>query len=326
MSIEERIKYEELVSERLLGTSGPMSSRKEEAIRGLTMPTGSNFPPEANVFPTQFISAPVSASVYELIADEFNLQPDQRITNQMISEARAYTSTLLGVDLDSVHVEIVPIQEWDEGDTVEGFQVPVGVRDHLVFVPNWFSSPEELLCHELAHAGHTTARRINGELSYFDATPVTAELVAHYVQYNYLLEHKDRTHFVAALGQLTTASYALAIYASRIYDNFVSFLGTEWAKEFRKAMSIDILRNTYEKFQANQQYWLQEVSRGIANILALLLIDEHEGMRRFISEDRIDQTLETKLRTAFPNFDPLASFTNVNDKIFELLERFNNKN
>lgn len=56
-----------------------------------------------------------------------------------------------------------------------------------------------------------------------------------------------------------------------------------------------------------------------------LLIDEHEGMSRFISEDRIDQKLETKLRTAFPNLDPLASFINVNDKIFEILERFNDK-
>lgn len=325
MSIAERIKYEELISERLLGASGPMSFRKAEAIRGLTMPSGSSFPPEANVFPAQFISAPVSASVYGLIANEFYQQPDQRVTSLMISKARAYTSTLLGVDLDSVRVEVVPVQEWDDADTVEGFQVPVGLRDHLVFVPSFFSSPEELLCHELAHAGHTTARRSNGELWYFDATPVTAELVAHFVQYNYLLDHKDRAHFVAALAQLTTASYALAIYASRIYNNFVSFLGTEWAKEFRKTMPLNVLKDTYEKFQADQQNWLREVSRGIANILALLLIDEHEGMRRFISEDRIDKALETKLRSAFPSVDLIAEFANVNEKIFEILERFNLK-
>ncbi|MGD8219745.1 hypothetical protein [Pseudomonas brassicacearum] len=322
MSIAEKIEIEKLVSSRLLSARGLMSQRKAEAIRGVPLPTTASFPPEALKLPIEFVSAPISTAIYKLIAAEFRDLPKSLVTAPMISEARVYTSELLGVDLDAVRVEIVPLHEWDEGDSIEGFQVPVGIRDHLVFVPDRFSSPEELLCHELGHAAHVTAQRMNGELPYFDNLPTTAEFVAHYVQFNYLLNHKDRIHFVAALGQLTTASYALSIFASGIYDNFVSYLGSDWAKEIRKAMPIGTVERTYAHFQANPQEMQNQAMRGIAIVLALLLIDEHEGMKRFVSIDRIDHSLEAKLRTAFPDVDFLGSFAKVNEQILQLLERF----
>ena len=323
MSVAAQIEQEERLSQNLLRTRGPMSFRKAEAVRDFPPPSTDRFPPEAFALPPEFRSAPVSAAIYRLISNEFTIQPDQPITYREISEARAYTSTLLGVDLSAVRVEVVPVHEWDEGATVEGFQVPVGVRDHLVFVPDMFMSPQELLCHELAHAGHTTAQRLNGELPYFSTAPLTAELVAHYCQYNYLLEHKDRAHFVGALMQLMTASYALAIYASGIHNDFGAFLKAAEAREIREALPRDVLESTYRTFQTDRRFWHQEVMRGVSNILALLLVDEHEGMRRFISADRIDQTLEAKLIAAFPNVDLLTSFGNVNDQLFMLLERFN---
>lgn len=323
ISVAAKIEIEERLSRQLLSARGPISRRKEEAIRGIPLTTAGSYPPQAAQIPQGFISAPISAAIYSLIDAEFVLPPNERVTTCMVSEARAYTSKLLGVDLEAVRVEVVPSHEWDERDTVEGFQISVGVRDHLIFVPDSFSSPVELLCHELAHAGHVTAQRMNGELPYYSNTPITAELVAHFVQYNYLLKHKDRAHFVAALGQLTTATYALAIYASGICDDFVSFFGTDYAKAIRKAMRIEILESTYKRFQANSEYWIQQAQRGISIVLALLLVDEHVGMKRFISADRIDETLESKLRSAFPNLDILTSFEKVNDQIFKLLDRFN---
>jgi hypothetical protein len=322
MTIAEKVELETLISSKLLGAKGSISQRKAEAIQGINLPTAASYPPEALKLPREFLTAPVSTAIYKLIATEFKDFPKKRVTNPMISEARAYTSALLDVDLEAVRIEVVPDSEWDEGDSIEGFQVAVGVTDHLVFVPESFSSPEELLCHELGHSGHVTAQRMNGELPYFDNLPTTAELVAHYVQFNYLLEHKDRAHFVAALAQLTTASYALSIYASGIYDDFFSYLNSDLAAQIRKAMPIQTLQNFYAHFQANQQDRNHQAMRGIAIVLALLLVDERDGMRRFIRADRIDHSLETKLRNAFPNLDLLLSFAKINERIFELLERF----
>ena len=56
-------------------------------------------------------------------------------------------------------------------------------------------------------------------------------------------------------------------------------------------------------------------------MLALLLLDENEGMRRYASLDRVDRCLEDKLSEAFVGKEGLMSFSKINERIEELLDR-----
>jgi hypothetical protein len=322
ISVDDVIAYETLVSQKLLCARGTISERQAKCRQGV-VPPPYVMPKTAYMLPGGFWSSPISVDVYRLIGEGFNMEPAQAVTEAEINEARQYISNLLGVDLQGVRVEVVPSREWDQGDTVEGFQFRVGLTDHLVFVPDAFASPVELLCHELGHAAHTTAQRQNGELPYFFAAPTTAEFVAHVCQYNYLLDHGTRAQFLTAMGQLTTATFALSIMASEILDDFEAFLNTQHAEAITQAVSMDIVKDTYWKFSRDRQHLLNESMRGMAIILALWFVDDHEGVKRFISADRIDQTFDVKLSVAFPDKDFMEAFERVNEQFFTLLDRFN---
>ena len=321
ISVDDVIAYETLVSQKLLCARGTISERRAKSRLGVAQPPYT-MPQTVLELPDVFWSSPISVDVYRLIGKSFNVEPAQAVTEAKISEARQYTSNLLGVDLQGVRVEVVPSREWDHGDTVEGFQISVGLTDHMVFVPDAFASPVELLCHELGHAAHTTARRQNGELPYFFAAPTTAEFVAHVCQYNYLLDHGTRAQFLNAMGQLTTATFALSIMASEITDDFEAFLNTQHAKAITQAMPMDVVRNTYWEFSRDSRHLLNESMRGMAIILALWFVDDHEGVKRFISADRIDQPFDEKLAAAFPDKDFMEAFDSVNEQFFTLLDRF----
>ena len=322
VSIEELIAYETLISQNLLRARGNIRERQAASLRGVVPPQYA-WPQQALMLPGYFWSSPISSDVYRMIDAEFKLAPAQAVTETEISTARQYTSELLGVDLQGVRAEVVPAPEWNHDHDSEGFHIRVGLTDHMVFVPAEFASPVELLCHEFGHAGHTTAQRQNGELPYFFTMPTTAEFVAHFCQYNYLLDHGTRDDFVSALGQLTTATFALSIMASNVLDDFEAFLKTEYAQAIREAMSMEVIKRTYLAFSADKPHLQREALRGMAIILALWVVDEHEGMKRFISADRIDQTLDVKLDAAFPGVDFMDAFSNVNEQIYKLLDRFN---
>ncbi|HEK3717299.1 TPA: hypothetical protein ACKRQV_000025 [Pseudomonas aeruginosa] len=322
VSIDEIIACETLISQNLMRARGTISQRQEISIRGVVAPNYQR-PQEALMVPGEFISSPISADIYKLIAAEFRDTRPLAITDETIHESRLFTSNLTGVNLDRVRIEVVPSHEWDLGDTVEGFHIPVGYTDHMVFAPSVFSSPAELLVHELGHAAHTTAQRKNNELPFFFTTAITAEFVAHYCQYNYLLSQQTRSHFINALGQLNTASFALSIYASQVFDNFTEFLKTEHAKSITQALPISVIERTYWSFCADKPRFYHEALRGIAIVLALWLVDDHEGMKRFIASDRIDRTIDDKLEHAFPDTDYTKAFECVNEQIYKLLNRFN---
>lgn len=322
VSVNEIIVFETLISQKLRSAKGTLSERQAAAYRA-AVPPEYTLPQVAYALPPGFWSSPISADVYSMIAAEFKIVAAQAVTDAKVSEARLYTSNLMGVDLNSVHVEVVPSGEWDRGDGAEGFQIRVGLTDHLVFVPDEFCSPVELLCHEFGHAAHTTAQRKNGEVPFFFVMPTSAEFVAHFCQYNYLLDHGSRAQFISALGQLTTATFALSIMASQVCDDFESFLKSENSEAIVKAMPMEILERTYWEFSGNRSHLLQESMRGMAIILALWLVDDHEGMKRFISSDRIDRAFDEKLAAAFTDVDFRAVFEGVNDQIYMLLKRFN---
>lgn len=320
MSVDALIQAEVQRRDTLLQATGPISTRDAESLRDLPPPPVPDIPQKAQHLPAKFVSSPVSAGVYRFIQAEFTLPDPQRVTEGGIMKARDYTSDLLGVGLENVRVEVIPQHQWDL--SAEGFQIKSGVEGHVVFVPERFSSPEELLCHEFAHAAHSTAQRRNGELPYFFANNITAEFVAHFCQFNYILDRLTRTHFASAMGQFTTATYALSIFSSQALEDFNEFIESNEAKAIREAMPHATLASQYHTFQQDMSYFFYEVQRGIGLMLALLLIDEREGMKRFISIDRIDHCLSDKLIAAFPESGILDAFPRINEQIFMLLDRF----
>jgi hypothetical protein len=314
----EMLRKERLIRSRGAGTIG---KRRSEANEGL-------FPPQAPTteaafsIPARFMSPRVSSNVYRQIqdADKPGAYPRRHVTEQDIAEARAYVEALLCVDLTNVYVELVPTAQWD--DNAEAFVTKAGRDQHLLFVPEQVGcSATELLVHEFGHTAHFTAQRQNDEPAFFWARTVTAELVAHFCQYNYILERLTRADLMHAMGQFVTATYALSIVVSKSFDSFEKFISSPPAKAFRESWNAQMLRRQFHLFQRDQEYLKEESERGIALVLAFFLIGEKEGMQRFIRLDRVDTPLIQKLKAAFPTARFEDAFEQAGKHVERMLKR-----
>lgn len=323
-SISDLIRAEELHNQIVLNTRGTIRTRFRTAAEKSLPVTPPQVAPEAQELPPGFISAPVSASTYRLIWREATAHPMglHRVMGEHIDEARSYVQDLFDVDLGRVRVEIVPRSQWDD-HTAEATTKKEGVDSHLIFIPDFCDCPpSELLVHEFAHAGHFAAQRQNNEIEYFWSFPATKEFAAHFCQYNFLLERRPRADFMHAMGQFVMSTYALAILSANALSSFESFIQSEQGQAIQEGWPMAELVSTFELFQRNQSFFIDEWQRGIAQMLSLLLIDEREGMRRFIRLDRIDQDLGTKLAVAFPEVGVLDAFPQINAQVASLLKRF----
>lgn len=331
MSIETLVKAEQEKLSFLLNTTGPIGARQTQAMDRFIRPPMPPIPPTAQKFPTGFFASRISAEVYLLLQREHVVKAPVRITDEHIAEAKAYTSDLLGVSLANVRVEIVAQANWDLPGA-EGLADKCGVDNHVVFMPEFFTDPVEVLCHEFGHAGHWISARQTAEYPYFFQTLITQEFVAHFCQYNYLLDRMGRSDFVTALGQLFKASYALSMlgFSSRMkheepnglpltYDRFAQ---SPEAWSIHQALPDQTLRAVYKEMEGNYGERVSQACRGIALLLTLLLIDERDGVRKLMAIDRIDLPLAEKLATAFPKIDVLKALPHVNKQIFKLLQRF----
>ena len=158
----------------------------------------------------------------------------------------------------------------------------------------------------------------NGVLASFYILLTTAEFVAHFCQFNYLLEHGSRAYFDAALHQITEAVYALSITSTGITENYSEFMTTEASRAIAAVMSTHLLRERYENFRRDKAWLQNQAMRGIALILTLVLIDEKEDMIRFIHADRVDRSLEQKLTASFRDVGVMKKVALINEQILSL--------
>ncbi|MBK3780442.1 hypothetical protein G3A43_09405 [Paraburkholderia aspalathi] len=322
-NVGELIRAETLHNERVLNSEGSIRARLRHAAETSTQIAPPELPPEAQSLPRGFISAPVSTATYRQIWKEATAHPFRSydVSTAHIEEARSYVQDLFDIDLSRVRVEVIPKDQWD--DPAEATTLKGGVDSHLIFIPETCGCPpSELLVHEFGHTGHYTAQRRNTEIEYFWQLPVTAEFAAHFSQHNFILERLTRGAFMHAMGQFVTATYALAIFSANALQNFDSFMQSEQAQGIRQAWPMKDLVTTFMAFQQDQSYFIEQCQRGISLILALLLIDEREAMRRFIRLDRIDHSLGAKLKAAFPESGVIDAFPQINAQVAHLLTRF----
>ena len=314
------VKQAGIYRQALIDARGTFTERLAASERFAGSPPVPEIPREAYQLPPIFYTSLVTSDTYRLI-QRGRFLPSQAVTEDHVAQAREYVSNLLTVDLSNVRVELIPVDSWDSPSS-EGMNIAMGFDNHLIFMPDHFSSPVEVLVHEFGHAAHATAARKNGVLASFYILPTTAEFVAHFCQFNYLLEHGSRAYFDAALHQITEAAYALSIISTGITENFSEFMTTEASRAIAAVMSTHLLRERYENFRRDKAWLQNQAMRGIALILTLALIDEKEGMIRFIHADRVDRSLEQKLTAAFLDVGVMEKVALINEQISSLQGRF----
>ena len=323
MSIEALTNAEERFNQLILSSPGPISARRKLALSVMPQIPVPDVSREAKVLPEVLHHPTISSELYRAIyiATVSTPRPKNRVTDAHVTEARAYVEALLDVDLSNVVVEIFPKELWDEQNS-EGKLMKSGVSKHLIVLPELVDGdPTEILVHEFGHAGHTVAQRINGTYEFFFTLPTTAEFVAHFCQYSFLLNHRTKRDFVGALGQFVHATFALAVYAHDTLGNFDAFADSPPGRRLCHGWPIPLLTQFYE-FSAQPGYYLAEVQRGVAQLLSITLVDEPEGMRSFTRIDRIDLPLEEKLKRAFPTLDLGHAMAAIDDRVQELLARY----
>jgi len=270
----------------------------------------------------KFCFSPLTSHTYKIVHDHFRFLPEEKVTGHHIEMARVYTSSLLGDNLlKNTEVIIVPANQWGQ-TTAEAVCISNGFDNHFVFMPECFSSPVELLCHELAHAAHHSARRKSDDFWSLPTNIVSAEFVAHFCQNRYILDNLTQAHFLAALGQLVTATFALSIFKYGKVGDFDGFIKSEESLAIRNGWDEIMIKNYYEIFSSNISYLRYEVCRGVGLIMALALIDEVDGVREFMGLDRINIRFDDLLDVAFPGVNHQSNFENINAIVINLLNRF----
>lgn len=316
IDVEERIKDIHLDETKLLAERRVLS--REIARDWPKFDT----PKEIDLGIEKFLFSPISAHTYKIIHKHFTHLPEERVFEKHIQIAKDYTSNLLGEGLlNNTEVIIVPEYQWGNL-TAEAFCIANGLDNHHVFMPQFFSSPVELLCHELGHAAHHTGRRTIDDFWSMPVSTTSTEFVAHFCQNRFILDELTQTHFLAALGQLVTASFALSIMSYGKLRDFEGYINSEASEAIRNGWDIQMIRNQYDIFSKNISNFKYEVDRGIGLIMALSLIDEIEGMKKFLRLDRVNLRFDELLDQTFPGIDHLHNFNNINNKIIELLNRF----
>ncbi|HHQ6578269.1 TPA: hypothetical protein ACSTJ2_000195 [Serratia fonticola] len=328
-TITEITKAEKIYKENLLKLSSiPVSRRNKLAMEGVPAIPAFTPLPESTQIPNYMIYCPVDTRVYKKIWKNLARSENTVTTVDNIINAKAYVSELLGDGLlDNVGTTIVANNLWDIRDSVEGYAITCGEDEHHIFVPQLFSSPTELLCHELAHTAHYTAQRRSHKYSSYFTRYYTAELVAHYVQFNYILTKMSAGHLYAAIPQLVQATYAHSIVQHSLIEangnlvDYKTFITSESAKYIRDGWRKDVLRDVYPTFIENSSHLQHYYHRSLGMIWALILLGEHEGMRKFIHADDGESSLEDMLHEAFPHIDLRERWEDFSNYILEVFSK-----
>lgn len=317
---------ERIYKEILASNSGlPISLRLDKAMK--ESPNVNSFIPSPEVLnlPAYLNDCPLSSRTYNNIRVNFTKLKDIEVTDLHFIEAKNYVDELLGPGLlENVSYTIVPIELWDRIDSSEAFANACGDDEHHIYIPSKFSSPVELLCHELGHAAHYTARRRSGKYSSLFNFTISTEFVAHFVQYNYILERLPRIYFHSAIPQVIQSAYAHTILQYGINEGGGNLTDYETFKKSKTASEIfggwwnDALDRVYPEFANNIPHLQHYAQRNLAMCLAFIFLSEKEGMRQFIYLDDGEKSIDNLLGKCFPRVDLEMAWSMLDDVIDSL--------
>lgn len=319
MSVRLLVEVEEQLKAAALQGPGTVQERLASARSRLPRIPEPSMPLEAWELPNVLCAPRLSAATYKQIySEQADRLPRHLVAPAHIEEARAYVESLFNVDLSRVRVEVVDDEDWD-GDSAEAIALRGGVDNHLIVIPRHSPCiPTENLVHEFGHAGHYTAQRQSSDYMFYWSNDITAEFAAHFCQYNFILDKLSREDFMRAMLQVVTSMVALTAFGSGIQQ----FFETKDAIPIVEGCPNRPLIETLDRFKNDSQYFLSECRRAVSQILALVLLDRREEMRRFIRLDRIDRSLKSKLSEAFPDDLVTERVVDLNEQISTLLDRF----
>ncbi|CAM3842127.1 hypothetical protein VRRI112168_02795 [Vreelandella rituensis] len=317
--VEASYKIEQALLDAYLNGEGTLREREQKVRETHETPVLPNVPLPGMVIPASFAQVQFSGRTYEWIncvgGAHSQQVKDVPVTDAMIREAKDFVGELLGEDVQAIRVVRVAPEVWGDR-AAEGFLREAGNELPVVFVPTVFTCPVELLCHELAHAAHTMVRRRTGDAAMALARPASAEFIAHFVQYRYVMAYLQEQDLALAMGQLTTAMYAKAIQAfmlsqkittgEELWDKRVALLESGPARPFLEALPDSVLLRQLRVFAEGRQGLEAESERALGIMLALLFIDDPKGVRAYMAIDTLARSIEDKVAEAFSaNLDEL---------------------
>lgn len=254
-----------------------------------------------------------------------------KIAEAHVEEAKAFMYHYYNVDLSHifVHIAIVP-----ETEDVEGFTLAHGVDHSTVVVPCHFSSPVELIVHELGHSMHNMIRRRNAptDIRFWTGGTTEAEMCAYHAQFNYLLKHGTQDMFYQALGALMVKiSWSLCLKLTNEKINFSKFKNHPLVQAYKSLPPYEALLQMFLQlqesncaYQSRRFFARKECNYGLGNALALALIDESSAFLDFMSKDSYAVPLAVKLKIAFPHRDDLQNLDHINEIIKSISDRISN--
>lgn len=292
-----------------------------EVTKAIPQETG-----EGAAYPVEYQRLALSAETLQAIdrafagGSAFRKKP---VTAEHIRQARKFVQEHYKFDVSTVPVRLSRVPQTE---SVEGFFMPCGIADGVVFLPSVFCSPVELIVHELGHAMHTTIRRQQRPTDYrfwMDRHPIGSEMCAYHAQFSYLLKHGTREQFYVALGALlTNVSQLLCLLAVNAKMSQADFQKWPLVQAYRNTGAWQALLDmyggmhpTHPNSEQNTAVAVSEYPKGMGVALALKLIDEPEGLVTFMKEDSVAKPILLKLNEAFPHRKDLGNLDDINEVI-----------
>lgn len=224
------------------------------------------------------------------------LPPSKPISSDDVSKARSFVRDLLGQDLSDVAV--IHASARVMRDTSFGTVYSCGPTNHLIVVPESHFDPVGLLVHQFAIAAHYTAMRKGSAIGSMVSDSVTQSMIGHYASLQWFCQN-DRSLLLPHLRNMVRWEFATGLGRTATYPMgfIVSDLGVSLLKDFGGEMFRSIVSELYESMPDGRAMWFGTNSF-IGCALALIFFDCPGGIRKFISLDTGDKTLQEKLELA----------------------------
>lgn len=242
------------------------------------------------------------------------------VTESVINQAKAFVSQLYGVDLSGVCVIRCPSLRPTALGTVYG----CGISKHVIVVPECSFEPYGVLVRQFGIAAHYTLMRGKPGLAAMMSNDLSQAMVGQHALLRYASRHPEQCSVIRHLQIMVVGEFAKGLSKSPEMPMgfIVSDLGADLMKAYGGGMFRAIMQELYESMSHGRAiYFGCSNFNGMA--LALALLDDDQGMVRFMQIDTGARKLADKLFEAFPTLDQgaLAGFQqSFNERLAGIIE------
>lgn len=248
--------------------------------------------------PASLLTLCLTTTNRRILADGLNspLPAACPVTQDHIETARQFVTRLIGQDIESVAVITAPKSVMR--DTSMGTVYSCGHDKHLIVIPESHFEPVSILVHHFAVAAQYTAMRKRSGIAAMVSDCIGQSMVGHYAVLKWSIHHSPST-LIAHLRNMAKWEFAAGLSRTASYPMgfIVSDLGVSLLKDYGGEMFKSIVSDLYESMPDGRAMWFGTNSF-LGCSLALVFLDQQDGIRNYISIDTGDKTLIAKLEMA----------------------------